>query len=227
MHFVRLLLLCNAAVLLAYIADAAIRTPSSEPSRMLDLDGEANLPTWYSSAKLLVLGLLLGIFAKDRIRTAGSLHGYGILLIMPALSLALSLDEVAMIHEWIGQLSDSLLPTGHRSATALSRTGIWMFLLGVPFLVVTALAWTRFIHVVHVNRRAVRLYLSGFAAHVASALGTEILSNFVSGAAYVAQVATEEFGEMVGVTLMIGGSLELLRSYGIDVRSAQRPGQAP
>jgi hypothetical protein len=66
----------------------------------------------------------------------------------------------------------------------------------------------------------VRLYLVGFFVYAASALGIEILANVVSpgGVASVIQVVCEELGEMLGVTLLVWATLDLLASYDIHVR---------
>jgi hypothetical protein len=70
----------------------------------------------------------------------------------------------------------------------------------------------------------VRLYIVGFVVYAGSALGIEILANVVSpgGLASVVQVVCEEMGEMLGVTLLVWATLELLASYDIRVRARDR-----
>jgi hypothetical protein len=43
-------------------------------------------------------------------------------------------DEVATLHERLGNKLDIFLPGGSRQNTLFSTTGIWMFAIGVPFL---------------------------------------------------------------------------------------------
>ena len=57
-----------------------------------------------------------------------------LLAVLPLVFLALSVDEVARIQEWIGERTDILLPGGSRANTPLPETGIWMFVVGVSFL---------------------------------------------------------------------------------------------
>jgi hypothetical protein len=146
------------------------------------------------------------------------------LFALPALCLVLSLDEVAQIHEGLGSQSDVLLATGAREGSVVARTGIWMFLLGPPFLIVVALLWRAFIPFLQGRARVVRLYIVGFVVYAGSALGIEILANVVSpgGLASVVQVVCEEMGEMLGVTLLVWATLELLASYDIRVRARDR-----
>lgn len=215
---VRVLLLADISMAALYILDAAL--PYKLFTRLVDLDGEANLPTWYSSAQLLVLALLLGAFAvinRDS-HVRWSLFG------LPALCLVLSLDEVAQIHEGLGLKSDVLLAVGAREDSVVVRTGIWMFLLGPPFLIVVALLWRAFVPFLQGRARVVRLYIVGFVVYAGSALGIEILANFVGpgGLASVVQVVCEELGEMLGVTLLVWATLELLASYDIRVRARDR-----
>ncbi len=218
--FVRLLLVADVAMVALYVLDSALGRPYWTITRLVDLDGEANLPTWYSSGQLLVLGLLLGVFsiANDRRTAVRSFP----LLALSALCLALSLDEVAQIHEWLGKRSDALLESGTRVGSPVPRTGIWMFLLGPPFVLVVALLWRAFSTFLRGRERVRRLYLVGFFTYVASALGIEILANAVrpGGLASMLQVVCEEFGEMLGVTLLVWATIELMRSHGIGIRGA-------
>lgn len=66
-------------------------------SPLVDLDNEANLPTWFSSAQLLAAGLISFLIHVDR-RGAGekfAVHWVGLGFVM----LYLSLDETAGLHE--------------------------------------------------------------------------------------------------------------------------------
>ena len=129
------------------------------------------------------------------------------ILLLSALCLLLSLDEVAQIHEWLGKRGDALFATATRQGSPLPRTGIWMFLLGPPFLVVVALLWRAFARSLQGRDHVARLYRLGFLVFAGSALGIEIFANLVSpgGLAAVVQVCCEEVGELVGVTLMVLG----------------------
>ncbi|MFN2384908.1 MAG: hypothetical protein ABR576_01220 [Thermoanaerobaculia bacterium] len=214
---VRLLLLGDFAADALYLLDAALGHPNRRFTRLVDLDGEANLPTWYSSGQLLVLGLLLGLFAiaTDR-REERSWPFFA----LAALCHLMSLDEVAQIHEPLGSRVDALLPGGSRQGSLFPRTGIWMFLLGPPFLLVVVFLWRLAAPLLADRKRVVRLYLVGFVVYTASVLGIEILANAVTrrGLASAIQIVCEELGEMLGLTLLVWATVELLASYSINIR---------
>lgn len=216
--FVRLLLMADITMVALYVLDTALGNPSWTFTRLVDLCGEANVPTWYSSGQLLVLGLLLGVFAVIR-TSQGAVRSWP-LFAMPALCLALSLDEVAQIHEWLADKSDVFFATGTRHGSLVPRTGIWMFLIGPPFLLVVALLWRAFSSSVRGRERVARLYRTGFFLYAASALGIEFLANVVTPGelASTVQLVCEELGEMLGVTVMVWATLELLASHDIHVR---------
>lgn len=215
---VRLLLLADITMAALYILDTALGHPYWSLTRLVDLDQEANIPTWYSSSQILILALLLGVFVFAKIdrRAVKSWT----LVALPALCLALSLDETAQIHEWFGNASDRLFATGSREGSLVPRTGLWMFLLGPPFLMASAVLWRALLPLLRGRKHVVRLYLAGFFVYAASALGTEVVSNAVTlgGLPSSLQVLCEELGEMLGVTLLVWATLELLASYDIHVR---------
>lgn len=221
---VRVLLLADGVVAALYILDTALGHPYETLTRLVNLDGEANVPTWYSSGQLLVLGLLLGAFAVVQSRSHSIRRGP--LFALPALCLVMSLDEVAQIHEWLGRKSDALFATGTRHGSLVPVTGIWMFLLGPPFLILVILLWRAFVPFLQDRERVVRLYVVGFVVYAVSALGIELLTNFVrpGGLASVVQIVCEELGEMLGVTVLIWATLELLASYSIHLCVGDRRG---
>ncbi len=207
----------DAALVGLYLLDRALGRPYWIVTRLLDLNGEANIPAWYSSGQLLVLGLLLGLFAATT-ASHNDKRSRGVFA-LPALCLFLSLDEVAQIHEWVGTKSDFLFVHGTRMGSLFPATGLWMFVLGLPFIVVVAHMWRAFAPAVSGRQQVVRLYVVGFLVYVGSALGIETLANFISvgGVASLVQVVAEELGEMVGVTLLVWATLELLASHHIHI----------
>jgi hypothetical protein len=161
---------------------------------------------------------LLGIFAVRNVNL--SQRKSWLLLTLPLVFLGLSLDEMAQIHERIGFLSDALLPGGSRENTLFTRTGVWMFLLGVPFV---ALFAGLMISIRTYFRRTpavlVKLAL-GIAVTLVGALGIETLDNFVTlGTGYeVMQVLAEEMCELLGSTIVLWGSYELLDEHGFTLK---------
>lgn len=202
------LYLTDAAIVLLYLTNVWAGSPYLFPTRLLDLDGEANLPAWYSSAKFLMLGLVLVLVAHG---TPGRLRSRRALL-PSLLAFALSLDEVAGIHEWIGVKSDALLLGGDRVASLLPVTGSWMLVLAPVALAGAWIAFRALGPLLTVTPGARRLFLAGSAMLLAGALGAEVIANFVTPGTWHAalQVATEEGAELVGTTTLLWGSLELL-----------------
>lgn len=206
------LYLTDATVVLAYLANVWAGSPYLFPTHLLDLDGEANLPAWYASAKLLILGLLLAIFAlRAPVRPRSRL------MFLPAiLALAMSLDEIAGIHEWVGRRSDALLPGG-RLASVLPVTGIWMLPLAPIVLGGAYVAYRALKPCLTTAPRARWLFVAGCAILLAGALGAEVAANFVVQGTWLAalQVAIEEGAELVGATTMLWGALELFAAHGL------------
>src|SRR5215217_4938694 len=91
-------------LVLRYLADL----PDTMMPVFLDLKREGNLPTWYSSIQWFCVATLLGIFAQRNFRLSESKSW--LLVILPLVFLAFSLDESARIHEWLGNKSDIFLP---------------------------------------------------------------------------------------------------------------------
>lgn len=201
----------GAAYILDYLADH----PYGQLSLFLDLNKEGNLPTWYSSVQWFSVAILWGLFAQRNFRRSQAASC--LLLILPLVFLALSLDEVAQIHEWLGVRSDSLLPGASRKNTMFSHTGIWMLVFGVPFVAgFTALALSLRSYFCRAPG-AFRKILWGMAVMLAGALGIEMLSNFVVADSLYGtlQVFAEELSEMLGATMVLWGSYELLAAEGI------------
>src|SRR5919107_2067650 len=78
-----------------------------QPLRIFDVGEERSIPTWFESIQFLLCWTLLavGALAKKRRSDRYSLHWRVLSIIL----LLLSLDEVASIHEAIGQQSERLL----------------------------------------------------------------------------------------------------------------------
>ena len=126
----------DAGFALAYLADRFLRHPFGAlfSEKFLDLDGERNLPTWYASQKLFVIGaLFLAAAWSCRQQRA---PGAWLLGVLGAVFLAFSADEFIGLHEQVAFVIDQwLLPGGDRRETAFSHTGIWMLVLVIPALV--------------------------------------------------------------------------------------------
>jgi hypothetical protein len=197
-----------------YLFNWALDQPFGTINVLLDLDGEANLPAWYSSMQLFLVACLLAVFVQGRVdrtdRSSWTLASW------PAVFVVLSMDEVVSIHEWLGARSDILLPHGTREHTLFSATGIWMFVLGIPLLLVMlglTCSLKKYLRGSVAVRR--RLWIA-FLLFFGGGLGFETIANFVppGSAWHVLAVLCEELGEMLGETFFLWVAYELLVSSG-------------
>ena len=210
-----------------------------EPLRLFNVGDERNIPTWFESIQFLLCSILLAVVtvAKKQRNDRYSLH-WGVLSII---LLLLSLDEVASIHEAIGQQSERLL----HSATGLTPGGAITFFWVVPgavFVIIVLLAYLRFL--AHLPRTTRRSFLFAGALFVLGALGIEMLTaQVVSSSGGIAnwiesssggivgresasaiptilkglQTSVEEMFEMLGLTAFVYALLAYIRSYVEDI----------
>jgi len=189
---------------------------------LLDLDGEGNLPTWWSSFLLLVAAALLGVIAgQHATRGGGDVRHWAALA---AIFLGLSIDETAQIHELVGKHVHRLL------ATRGTLRFAWV-IPGALFVAVVGFTYLRFLgRLPPATRR--RVAVAG-AVYVGGALGLELLESAAverwgRGAAWAALSTLQEIAEMVGVVLFIHALLAHLASerHGLALRvtSASHPG---
>jgi len=208
----------DLALVLLYLINWRLQLPFPQITQLLNLDEEANLPAWYSSMQLLLVAGSLAIFAFNRFdrknRQSWALIGWPLIFVL------LSLDETAGIHERLGLASDVLLPGGSRTNTRLGYTGIWMFLLGAPFLIMMLILLASLKKYLRGQAGVIKKLSLGLMIFVGAACGVEIFSNFVphAGKFYVLEVCIEELGEMAGETFFIWAGYELLQSCRFSLR---------
>jgi hypothetical protein len=173
--------------------------------QFFDVDNEDSLPTWYSASALLLVSALLHCIAQRK-RTDGdrwTRYWYGLALAF----VALSVDEVAGLHETINTVIDVswVVPVG--IGVALSFIAYIRFLLHLP------------------TRTSVLFVISG-CVFIAGAVGVERATDWyaemdlMDTLAYNLWTVVEEGLEMGGIVLFIYALLEYMRpgeSVHIDV----------
>src|SRR5918997_3898241 len=165
-----------------------------QPLRIFDVGEERSIPTWFESILFLLCSILLAVIAvaKKRRGDRYSSHWSSLSIIL----LLLSLDEVASIHEAIGQQSERLL----NSITGFTPTGAIQFFWVVPgaiFVLIVLLAYLRFL--AHLPRTTRRFFLFAGALFVLGALGIEMLTaQVVSSSDAIASWITSASGGTVG-----------------------------
>jgi hypothetical protein len=162
------------------------------------VDGEGNIPTWYSAALLLISCLLL--FAIARVHRHNGLGFVRHWLILSLVFLYLSLDETSQLHEL------SIPPI----RSAFGTTGLLYYGWIVPAGICVALlvlSYRRFLR--NLPTRTRNLFLLAGAVFVGGAIGIEAVSGLHASVhgeeslSYHLIITVEELLEMSGVVLFI------------------------
>ncbi len=185
------------------------------------LDGEANLPSWFSSTLWLVAAALAGAVAASRAAGPTGLgrSWWG----LAALCAFLSLDEAAMVHERFG----------NRLGGAVSAGDVlyynWL-LYGIAAVAVAGLVFLPFLRALP-RGTACRILLAG-AVFLSGAIGVEMLGgasragaiDLIQGRlAWGLELMVEEFLEMAGIILLIHALLHHLSVQGAPLSLAVTP----
>lgn len=197
-------LIADVAIGFVHVMNLTLLAWLHRPMAFLDMDYEVNLPTWYSSLQLGVLGLLFAGYAWLHWRRRSPRAW---LLAVPALlALFLSLDELAQIHERLRPFTRTEL---------LPFSGAWMLVAAPVFLAAVGLTYWVTRHF-WAPPRARQLLVAGIALYVFSAAALEIPHNFMepNSIPHLAVIFVEEMGEMLAVTLMLWGIWELIHAHG-------------
>jgi hypothetical protein len=196
----------SALLILAFVIDRAM---PGTPRRLLNVDGEGNIPAWFSSVQLFLISAFL--FLKAWRAEAGAGASRWFFLLGAAAFLFLSADEAAYIHETITRA----LVHVEWMPRFKGDHGIWIpIYLGIMALL-GLLCWRQvWLMFTHHTAGAVTMAV-GMGVFLAGAVGLEIvgyqLGSAVLGAfGMVLLIAAEEFLEMLGNSIMIYGSMLLV-----------------
>jgi len=191
-----------------FAADALLGHPVRVIHRQFDLDNEGNIPAWFSSVQLFVLGLVF--LLKGRLSEPDRRPLRSFFYIVGAAFLFLSMDESITLHETISRMMADIvwLPRFR------DDHGICIVIY-LPILFVGLLALRRNLAAMwrHYGRES-RLLAVGAGMFLLGVVVLEIVSfQFLrSGSThtlYLVEVALEEFLEMSGVSVMLYGSILL------------------
>ncbi|UCG86458.1 MAG: hypothetical protein JSW71_21595 [Gemmatimonadota bacterium] len=182
------------------------------------LDGENNIPTYFSTMLLFVSALLLAIIAwsKKKQDDAYALHW----VILSAVFLLMSLDEGASLHD--------VVITPLRELLNITRGPLYFawIIPGMALIVAFAVFYYRFLF--SLPRRTRLLFSIAAILYVTGALGTEMVGGHhaalygMENFGYTMLVSVEETLEMIGLIVFIYALLEQVKRNlgGIRIRIA-------
>jgi len=169
------------------------------------LDEEASVPTWYSSAALLLAAALLGLIAAAKFAARGPyrVHWAGLALLFALFSA----DEIAMFHEY------PIAPL--RATWDLGGPLYYGWVIpGAAFVAAVGLSYASFLR--HLPGRTRNAFVLAGCVFVGGAIGVEMLSGSwadvhgENNLTYALIVTAEEFCEMLGVVLLIRAVVQYL-----------------
>ena len=190
---------------------------------MFDFGEEKNIPTWYSSATLLLCSILLATITtvKKQVGDRYTLHWGALSVIF----LFLSADEAAGLHEKaadIMELSLHITPGGFIRYT-------WVILYGALLLVFVLATWKFLLHLPPKTRGL--FVIAGFI-FVGGALGMEMITAYrvdlygvdeatlqATDLVQAVLVSVEELLEMLGVLVFLYALLSYISTHLKDIRA--------
>lgn len=197
----------------ALVAGAVLCAGLSLGTRLLGVEpfvtlfavtSEQNIPTWYAVGLLMITGLIMiGVGAltpRSDLRLRWGWCASALVL------LALSIDELASLHERFGSYGAGLV----------DATGLLHFSWVVPGLAIALVPVAALAYLGWRLPRAVAVeLLAGLGIFLVAAFGLEMLGGFVlnqvgDGHLYALAAATEELLEMVGVIAMLHATARML-----------------
>lgn len=175
---------------------------------LFDLDGEANIPAWFSSLQLGLIGILFLLnscsLPKPDMRTFLFFISVGLGFIF------LSMDEAAEFHEKITQvLSQSAWAPRFKG-----EHGIWIPLYAAIGMLLLIIMRQPLLDRLRSKTNQWRMIVTGMLIIIAGAVGLEIISyqylrsDIISGYE-IMEIAAEEFMEMAGASWILYATLLL------------------
>lgn len=193
-------------LLVVYAANRWLGNPFETVGILFDVDGEANIPAWFSSMQLFCIGIAF-LFLR---LVMGKAPGSRLFKAMGIVFIFLSMDEAAVIHEKItGVLKQvSWVPRfkGGRGIwiTVYGLIGAWFF---IAFKEDMLLISRRF-------ARPTMLFISGAGIFMLGGVVMEVLNYYqVFGTLQGLGPFMEEGAEMAGASFMLLGAGSALLEY--------------
>lgn len=208
------LLLCNLGVQISRYRLGHGNLRGLAP--VFDLNGEANIPAFFSALLLVSATTLLALVARvERRREARFSRHWQILTVIFAY---LAIDEAAQLHEKVAlNVADLVGDGGYPAFYA------WVLPFAI-FVAILGVAYLPFLRTLAPRFR--RIFIIAGLVYVGSALGLEVVdAGYTSlfgfdNLTHRLLYSAEEVGEMWGVILFIYGLLAYLREEGVFVETS-------
>ncbi|MBI4000086.1 MAG: hypothetical protein HY351_05665 [Candidatus Omnitrophica bacterium] len=210
---IRWLFRFSGILVIAHLINVAMGFPIWQLERLFGLELESNIPTWFSSVLWLIASVAayqcFQISEVKRNKTAWSIIALGFL--------ALSIDEVAEIHESLFSIAAKhILPSvmEHNLGEMFKATS-WP-VLAAPFLIVIVVwLFLTLKRLLIGSPRAAWLLALGFSVSIFAGFGLETITNFLNHTSlqwvWEIEAVFEEWFEMIGPILIIAGLIKHCR----------------
>ena len=221
-------IVCELILVVIYWIDALTGSQFETLHSLFDLDSEANIPAWFSSAQLLCVALA---FWSRALCQPSRIHPSKTFFILAGCAaLYVSADETAQIHErvtwWMGRRYVDWLP-------ALAVKNFWLVMIAVAVLVaICQLLAHDLIATWRDNRRLALLAAFGIGIGLGGGMGVETIGYEIfhgpsTSLWYKAEVTLEEFMEMFGASLILFSALKFNAGDTIELACAKIQRRTP
>lgn len=163
---------------------------------LFDLNGEANIPTWFTSALMASCSLSLGLIALAKRAEKDSWVTHW--AVLGALFMLMSVDEIVQVHERFMHLIHHFVQTGGL------LTNAWVIL---AFVLLPVLGAYYFRFLLALPRRACVLFVISGTVYVSGVVGVEMISGLMKSEygfgslAFAISSTVEESLELIGLSL--------------------------
>jgi hypothetical protein len=222
-------------VVLHAVVTAFPQRPWNRPLKFLfGLNVESNIPTWYSSMQLLLIGLALLALTTWLLRSDERIAPLRTLFTVGGLGFVyLSADEAGRIHEqfsaimqswhWLRVAEMRVIPVFTKQGARYGGGSLWIplfALIGIAFLI---WMWPQIRLALRVWGHEIKWMFIGFGVLVFGAVVVEGLGTLIPKTAAVAraaEVGLEEGLEMVGATIILFGALSIVAAVAPEALGA-------
>jgi hypothetical protein len=183
--------------------------PSEILHYLFDLNGEANILTWFSSVQLFAIGIVFFLMARDVAVKEAVNRRFATTLAL--IFTGLSLDETAIIHE---RLNDTLVWFCFLWRFNELNDGIWIPIYLLLVVLICLYLYKHVRTIFKTDRASCLLLIAGVGIFILGAVGLEILEDVYllkieKSTLYCLESMAEEFLEMFGASLILCGALLL------------------